>query len=211
MPIKTMIQVKPRFQSFEEYLAYDDGTDKLYELFNGELIEVPPESGKNVQIANRLFLIFALLLGTDRVRRHGLELEVNGEPRNRYPDLTILREEHIEQLAKRNTVRLTMSPPLLVVEVVSPGELQRNRDYIAKRVLLDAVVHGGDPQDHAASQYQDCGIPEYWIIDPNTQAILILELSESTYREVGSFSRQSQLLSPQFPTLDLTPEQIFEN
>ena len=152
----TMIQVKPRFESFEEYIAYDDGTDKLYELFNGELIEVPPESGTNVQIANRLFLIFALLLGTDRVRGNGLELEVNGEPRNRYPDLTILREEHIEQLAKRNTVRLTMPPPLLVVEVVSPGELQRNRDYVAKRV-----------------QYQDCGIPEYWIIDPNTQTILI--------------------------------------
>ena len=189
-----MIQVKPRFQSFKEYLAYDDGTDKLYELFNGELIEVPPESGKNVQIANRLFLIFALLLGTDRVRGHGLELEVNGEPRNRYPDLTILREEHIEQLAKRNTVRLTMSPPLLVVEVVSPGELQRNRDYIAKRV-----------------QYQDCGIPEYWIIDPNTQTILILELSENTYQQVGSFESKSQLLSPQFPTLDLTAAQIFEN
>ena len=189
-----MIRVKPRFQSFEEYLAYDDGTDKLYELFNGELIEVPPESGNNVQIANRLFLIFALLLGTDRVRGHGLELEVNGEPRNRYPDLTILREEHIEQLAKRNTVRLTMSPPLLVVEVVSPGELQRNRDYVAKR-----------------TQYQDCGIPEYWIIDPNTQTILILELLENTYQQVGSFSSKSQLLSPQFPTLDLTPAQIFEN
>ncbi len=91
----TTIQVKPRFQSFEEYLSYDDGTDKLYELFNGELIEVPPESGQNVQIANRLFLIFALLIGTDRVRGHGLELEVRGEPRNRYPDLTIIREEHI--------------------------------------------------------------------------------------------------------------------
>ena len=189
-----MIQVTPRFQSFEEYLAYDDGTNKLYELFNGELIEVPPESGNNVQIANRLFLIFALLLGTDRVRGHGLELEVNGEPRNRYPDLTILREEHIEQLAKRNTVRLTMSPPLLVIEVVSPGELQRNRDYIAKR-----------------SQYQDCGIPEYWIIDPDAQAVLILELSANKYQEMGSFSGESQLPSPQFPTLDLTPAQIFVN
>jgi Uma2 family endonuclease len=189
-----MIQVKPRFQSFEEYLAYNDGTDKLYELFNGELIEVPPESGRNVQIANRLFLIFALLLGTDRVRGHGLELEVNGEPRNRYPDLTILREEHIEQLSQRNTVRLSMPPPLLVVEVVSPGELQRNRDYIAKR-----------------TQYQDCGIPEYWIIDPEAHTILILQLSAGNYQEVGSFSRQSQVLSPQFPNLDITAAQIFEN
>jgi Uma2 family endonuclease len=189
-----MIQIKPRFQSFEEYLSYDDGTNKLYELFNGELIEVPPESGKNVQIATFLLLQFALLVGYRKVRGHGLELEVNGEPRNRYPDLTILREEHIQQLAKRNTLRLTMSPPLLVIEVVSPGELQRNRDYIAKRL-----------------QYQDCGIAEYWIVDPNTQTILVLELLENNYQEVGSFSGEEQLVSPQFKKLNLTAAQIFDS
>jgi Uma2 family endonuclease len=194
MFIKTMIQVKPRFQSFEEYLAYDDGTEKLYELFNGELIEVPPESGTNVQIATFLLIQFAAIVGYRQVRGHGLELEVNGEPRNRYPDLTILREEHIEQLAKRNTVRLTMSPPLLVVEVVSPGELQRDRDYVAKRI-----------------QYQDCGVPEYWIIDPDAQTVLIWELLENNYTEVGRFSGESQLLSPQFSQLNLTAAQIFKN
>jgi Uma2 family endonuclease len=193
MFIKTMIQVKPRFQSFEEYLAYDDGTEKLYELFNGELIEVPPESGKNVQIATFLLIQFAAIVSYRQVRGHGLELEVNGEPRNRYPDLTILREEHIEQLAKRNTVRLTMSPPLLVVEVVSPGELQRDRDYVAKRI-----------------QYQDCGIPEYWIIDPDAQTVLIWELLDNNYTEVGRFSGESQLLSPQFSQLNLTAAQIFK-
>jgi Uma2 family endonuclease len=189
-----MIQVKHRFQSFEEYLSYDDGTKKLYELFNGELIEVPPESGTNVQIATFLLLQFASLVGYKRVRGHGLELEVNGEPRNRYPDLTILREEHIEQLAQRNTIRLTMSPPLLVIEIVSPGELQRNRDYVAKR-----------------QQYQDCGISEYWIVDPNTQTILVLELKASNYTEVGSFSGQERILSPQFEELNLTAAQIFDS
>ena len=187
-----MIQVKPRFQSFEEYLYYDDGTDKLYELFNGELLEVPPESGINVQIATFLLIQFALLVGYQRVRGHGLELEVRGEPRNRYPDLTIIRAEHIQQLAKRNTLRLEMAPPLLVIEVVSPGELQRNRDYIAKR-----------------SQYQDCGIPEYWIIDPDAQTVLILKLIGKTYTEVGTFSGKEQVLSPQFRELNLTAAQIF--
>jgi Uma2 family endonuclease len=57
-----MLQTKPRFQSFEEYLEYDDGTDCLYELFNGKLIEVPPESGFNVEIANFLFAIFLPIL-----------------------------------------------------------------------------------------------------------------------------------------------------
>ena len=188
-----MLQVKHRFQSFEEYLSYNDDSGKLYELFNGELIEMPPESGLNVQIANRIFLIFALILGTDRVRGHGLELEVRGEPKNRYPDMTLLRAEHIQQLAKRNTIRLSMSPPLLVIEVVSPGELQRERDYIAKR-----------------SQYQDCGIPEYWIVDPQTETIMVLELTGTSYTEFGSFGRDDLLLSPQFPQLNLKVGQVFD-
>ena len=33
-----MAQTQPRFLSFEEYLPYDDGTEVLYELFNGELV-----------------------------------------------------------------------------------------------------------------------------------------------------------------------------
>ncbi len=32
-----MLTVKPRFTTFEEYLQYDDNSEKLYELFNGEL------------------------------------------------------------------------------------------------------------------------------------------------------------------------------
>jgi Uma2 family endonuclease len=187
-----MIQVRSRFQSFEEYLSYDNGTDNLYELFNGELIEVPPESGQNTGIAVFLLLQFAAIVGHLRVRPHGLELEVRGEPKNRYPDLTIIREEHIQQLDKRNTLRLSMVPPLLVIEIVSPGELQHDRDYIAKRM-----------------QYQDCGIPEYWIVDPDAQLVLVLELTGNTYTEIGSFSENEKVRSPQFRELNLTAATIF--
>nr|RNJ67525.1 MAG: Uma2 family endonuclease [Leptolyngbya sp. IPPAS B-1204] len=187
-----MQQLRPRFQSFDEYLAYDDGTDRLYELFNGELIEVPPESGINVQIANRLFLRFALLLRPDRVRGQGLELEVRGEPQNRYPDLTIIRDEHVLLLAQRNTIRLTMPSPLLVVEVVSPGELQWQRDYVAKRI-----------------QYQDIGISEYWIINPQAQTVLVLGLNENSYIEVRTFSGDEPVQSRQFTDLTLTPNTLF--
>jgi Uma2 family endonuclease len=85
-----------------------------------------------------------------------------------------------------------MLPPLLVVEVVSPGELQRDRDFIAKRL-----------------QYQDCGIPEYWIIDPQTQSILVLELINETYTEMGIFSGDDFVISPQFNSLNLKVSQIF--
>jgi Uma2 family endonuclease len=181
-----------RFQSFEEYLLTNNDSETFCELFNGELIEMPPESGVNVQIANCLFLKFAELVGYRRVRAQGLELEVRGEPKNRYPDLTIIREEHIQQLSTRNTIRLSMAPPLLVVEVVSPGELQRDRDYVAKRI-----------------QYQDCGIPEYWIVDPQTLKILVLVLEGNTYIEFGSFSGDDLVVSPGFTQLNLTVAQVF--
>ena len=186
-----MIQAKQRFQSFEEYLSYDDGTENLYELFNGELVEVPPESGLNIEIANFLFSVFLPLVGHRRLRGHGLELEVRGEPRNRYPDLTIIQDEHIEQLRRRNTLRLLMASPALVIEIVSTGELQRDRDYTAKR-----------------SQYQDRAIPEYWIIDPQQNTVLILELTESGYKETEFSSGTDRIHSPQFSNLALTTRQI---
>lgn len=190
--VNAMIQVKQQFQSFEEYLSYDDGTDNLYELFNGELIQVPPESGFNVEIANFLFSIFLPIVGYRRLRGHGLELEVRGEPRNRYPDLTIIQEEHITQLKRRNTLRLSMVPPLLVVEVVSPGELQRDRDYIAKRM-----------------QYQERGIPEYWLVDPQLETVVILGLTTKDYTEVATLSGNNLIYSPVFGEFNLTAAQVF--
>lgn len=187
-----MTQLKQRFHSFEEYLAYDDGSDKLYELFNGELIEVPPESGFNVELATYLLLQLTPLVGYQRVRGHGLELEVRGEPRNRFPDLTVIREEHITLLKRRNTIRLTMPSPLLVVEIVSPGELQRNRDYVAKR-----------------TQYEDVGIPEYWIIDPQEQTVSVFTLQGDRYLEAKILTDRDHLTSPQLPSLDLAIADLF--
>ncbi|WP_017327881.1 Uma2 family endonuclease [Synechococcus sp. PCC 7336] len=187
-----MSQLQQRFQSFEEYLSYDDGTDSLYELFNGELIEVPPESGLNVEIANFLFTVLLPIVGYRCLRGHGLELEVRGEPRNRYPDLTVIRAEHIEQLKQRNTIRLSMDPPVLAIEVVSSGEVQRNRDYVAKRM-----------------QYRDLGVREYWIVDPQAETILVLELTNGLYTEVETFSGKSVIHSPQLGALNLTAAEVF--
>lgn len=155
----TKTATKQRFLSFEDYLAYDDGTEQLYELFNGGLIEGPPESGDNVEIATSLLIEFSALIGRAQVRDHGLEVEVRGEPKKRYPDFTVIREEHVALLKARNTIRLTMPPPLLVIEIVSSGNLQRERDYVAKR-----------------RQYEDIGIGEYWIVDPDLEKVTVLAI-----------------------------------
>jgi Uma2 family endonuclease len=118
---------------------------------------------------------------------------VRGEPRNRYPDLTVIHDDQIEPLRRRNTLRISMGPPMLVVEIVSPGEVQRNRDYIAKR-----------------TQYQDLGIPEYWIVDPQTARVLVLELRDGVYSEAMTLSGEDELRSPQLGSLNVTAQALFD-
>ena len=42
-----MIQAHKQKLTFEEYLTYEDDTDNRYELIDGELITLPPESEPN--------------------------------------------------------------------------------------------------------------------------------------------------------------------
>ncbi|MEG5139714.1 MULTISPECIES: Uma2 family endonuclease [unclassified Microcoleus] len=192
-----MIQAHKQKLTFEEYLTYEDDTDNRYELINGELITLPPESGPNNFIAN--YLLFTLassgFVPLMLIRTHMCEIQVpilrEGDAANRYPDLVVLRPEHILLTASRLTVTLDMPPPQLVVEVVSPGRVGRDRDYISKR-----------------SQYAARNIPEYWIVDPQEQMITVLRLESGEYVEVGVFQGAQALISPTFPQLNLTAGQV---
>lgn len=58
----------------------------------------------------------------------------------------------------------------LVMEVVSEGDENRERDLVKKR------------EDYAKG-----GIPEYWIVDPQQQTITVLKLDGDTYAIHGGF------------------------
>ena len=47
--------------TLDEYLAYDDGTDNRYELVDGKLIFMPPETDQNNLIALYLLTEFLKL------------------------------------------------------------------------------------------------------------------------------------------------------
>jgi Uma2 family endonuclease len=48
--------------TFEEYLNYDDTSDTRYELVNGELVVVPPESNLNQRGEGKRRLTFSQIL-----------------------------------------------------------------------------------------------------------------------------------------------------
>lgn len=195
-----MTQARVKFTTFEEYLSYSDETpmEGRYELINGELVELPPESEPNNWIANYLqFLLATAKVSPLRlIRIHALELQVPvlqpNDAANRYPDLVILRPEHLDLMKRRLTITLDMPPPRLIAEVVSLGKTNRDRDYIHKR-----------------AQYAAIRVPEYWLIDPVAQTVMLLTLEGESYREVGVFGFQEAIASVEFAGLELTVEQIF--
>jgi Uma2 family endonuclease len=83
-----------------------------------------------------------------------------------------------------------MPSPTLVVEVVSPGKINEDRDYLYKR-----------------SEYAARGIPEYWIVDPIKERVTILILADRLYEEVV-FQSSDRLISDTFPELALTAAQV---
>ncbi|NER06652.1 MAG: Uma2 family endonuclease [Okeania sp. SIO3C4] len=117
------LQLSNKILTTEEYLNYNDGTDTRYELLNGLLIEMPPESNLNSRIAAFLFAHFLKILPFSRICHKDAEIQVASIKASfRIPDLMILSEAGEEALlgSSRNTITLEMPTPLLVIEVVSP-------------------------------------------------------------------------------------------
>ncbi|NJL90358.1 MAG: Uma2 family endonuclease [Coleofasciculaceae cyanobacterium SM2_1_6] len=179
--------------SFEEFLNYDDGTDTLYELENGELIPMSSESDINQRIAVFLLVYFSQLgIASYRLRMKA-EIAVNSRLVGvRVPDLVVYSEELAEIMegAKRSLVYMDMPPPLLVVEVVSPN--QANRDYRYKR-----------------SEYAARGIAEYWIVDAIDQKITVLAWVEGFYDE-QVYTGDQAVVSPVLGNLGITATQVLQ-
>ena len=182
-----------RKMTFEEFINYDDGTDSLYELENGELIPMPSESELNCRIA--MFLVACFLkLGIPYYRlRMKTEMAVNSRQVGvRVPDLVVFSEELVKIMegATRSLILMDMPPPVLVVEVVSPN--QENRDYRYKR-----------------SEYAVRGIAEYWIVDPIAQKVTVLEWVEGFYDE-QVYAGDQVIASPLFAGLKLTVAEVLQ-
>jgi Uma2 family endonuclease len=182
--------------SFSEYLNYQDNTDNRYELVEGELIPMSLGTGKHGAIAKRLERFF-----DDQITRLklpwiaqrfsvGLRSPRGGRwETSRIPDVTVLPLEQWDSLRDREAViDLNEEPPLLVVEIVSPST--QVTDYRSKQ-----------------AEYAVLEIPEYWIVDPLQDCVIICTLVEGWYDQVV-FREDERIVSLTFSELVLTANQI---
>lgn len=174
--------------TFEEYLAYDDGTDNHYELVDGLLVLMNPPRIEHFLITK--FLEQRLDAEIQRsflpwltFREAGVR---TGYSKSRLTDLCVVTRDQAKELLGQSAVFQT--PPLLIVEVVSPDSIARDYRY-------------------TRSEYAVLEVPEYWIVDPIAAKVLLLQWEEGFYEET-TFVGSQTIASSSFPELTLIVEQI---
>ena len=177
--------------TYQEYLNYDDGTDKRYELVDGKLLLMNPPAKKHFNITRLLTKVFEA-----EIDRQKLDIEVfagigvrTGTNRARIPDISLVDGNEWRNIPDDISAVIEV-PLLLAVEIVSPGREQIERDYIEK-----------------VEEYKSTGIPEYWIIDPIKQQIIVLVLNRGSYDEI-IFGADEIIFSATFPKLKITAGEI---
>lgn len=188
--------------TFKEYLEFCETSDDRYELERGELILMTPPTWIHLAIAKFLERAFdqeieRLSLPWEAFREPGQQTEENS---SRLPDVSVVPFEAIAQSLDQTAI-LTV-PAILIVEVVS--ESTATRDYREK-----------------VAEYQAKGIAEYWIADPDPfgaakyigtpkrPTVSVYHLVNGVY-QVKRFQESDRVLSPTFPNLVLSAEQILQ-
>lgn len=183
-----MTKTPIKISTLEEYVSFDDGTDKRYELEDGVLVEMPPGTGKHEAIITLLLVRFFLEIQKMGLplqpRPNGTEVLTNKQPRR--PDICIITNEQAQSIESTSAI-LKTAPPLLV-EVVSPESIYR--DYNQK-----------------TSEYAAIGVVEYWIVDPLKNKVTVCLLDHDSYKQT-MFTGNQQIVSQLFPELTLTVQQV---
>ncbi|MEH2404950.1 Uma2 family endonuclease [Nostoc sp.] len=200
-----MIQAIHKLVTFEDFAAWRPEGGR-YELHDGVIVKIAQPVGDNEDVVGFLALNISIEIGRQKlpyfIPKTVLVKPSEGESAYS-PDILIINRPNLvnEPLWKKeSTVSQATSIPL-VIEVVSTNWRD---DYYQK--LAD---------------YEAIGIPEYWIIDyaatgakkfignPKLPTISIYQLIDGEY-QVTQFKGDSHIVSPTFPELNLTAEQIFQ-
>jgi Uma2 family endonuclease len=151
-----------RTMTYEEFLAWAD-EDTLAEWVDGQVIVNSPANAKH-----QLLVTFLLRVLSGYVDFHGAgtimpaPFQMKLPHSGREPDILYLTAAHLDRL--RPTY--IDGPADLVVEVVSPDSVKRDREDKFR-------------------EYAQGEVPEYWLLDPDAQVAAFYQLApQGAYRAV---------------------------
>ncbi|MEO8434847.1 MAG: Uma2 family endonuclease [Pyrinomonadaceae bacterium] len=161
-----------------------------YELIEGELFVSRAPRLPHQLVLQRLQGAFFNYLESNPI---GLVVPGAGAVFSEYdaviPDLVFVRKERWDEIVANDRF---VGAPDLVIEVLSPGTENRQRDLLVKRQL-----------------YAKYGVEEYWVVDVESRMVLIHRLAGQTLEEIASLKGDDEITSPILPGLGLSLDSIF--
>jgi len=144
--LELLLETSARPIPYEEFLARAD-EDTLAEWVQGEVRHYSPASRSHQELVG---FLTALLSAYVQHHRLGVVLSAPFQMKlsrsGREPDVLFVAQEHLHRLHPTHLE----GPADLVIEIVSPESAPRDRG-------------------EKFYEYQEAGIPEYWLIDPQSQ------------------------------------------
>ncbi len=175
---------RPR-KTVDDFMALGD--EVRAELIDGGLYMTPSPSFRHQNLAAKLLLAIGphvrdAKLGTVAIAPLDVHLP-SGDIVE--PDLMYVATENQGIIEK-----WIRGVPDLLIEIVSPSNPERDR--IVKRAL-----------------YAENGVPEYWIVEPETQTIEVLRLDGFAYAPAGYFGMGTELVTAAIPDLRVSIDEVF--
>ena len=175
--------------TYEDFVDFpDDG--KRHEIIDGEHHVTPSPNTKHQTVSlNLTVMVGAYLKDHPTGRLFVAPFDVVFSNMDIVePDLLYISRERLDILTKQHV----RGAPDLVVEILSPGT--RRVDEITKRKL-----------------YERCGVQEYWVVDPELDAIKVYRGGETAFAKVAELSaeREDALATPLLPGWSVPLVKVF--
>ena len=191
-----MTTARTKRLTFQEWQALPE-TKQRCEVVDGVLTMPPgPLLGEHQWVSNEILVVLSPFLratGLGIVLPAPSDVLIRREPlRVRQPDILVLNAELTGITRPSDLVgrRFLESPPLLVVEVISPSNTRRD----VEEKLVD---------------YRSIGIPECWLADFRNRSFDVVDLSAETAITVATYGMDDTLRSEVLPGFELPIADIF--
>jgi Uma2 family endonuclease len=150
--------------TLDEWEALPEDSAHRLELAEGMLVMCPPLPPRHQKARTRLGMHFDTQLPRGLTALPGVEVVITDEPLTiRAPDVIVIHTE----LFDANPARCAAADVLLAAEILSTGT--RRVDTVLK-----------------FSEYEEAGIPQYWIVDPDAPTrLLAYVLVDGSYELSG--------------------------